>query len=295
MMRVRKTLRKEVLVFNHTFRCFSSTSKTIKPSYVNIDPSLHSKEEQTEYFEPYAKESVAKRNVILHAIPKGNFQYGYAATFTGKVESYLKYNKIDHRVNETDAFFPQPMNKVPWITYDGIHTADSQLIIQRLNEAFNIDNDAQLTAEQRQISFAFRVAMDRFYFVDIYRRYVSDENIQIYFDTIFPERPQYAQELVPVFQPMACDHLWKQGIRRFDGDTVYKMHVEYIDNVLDYLGNKPFFFGDEISSVDFSIYAQLGSAYSLDFKFPNTTESDGTLHRVDEVLAYICTMETAIA
>eukprot|EP01083_Nonionella_stella_P209943 760548_1 len=150
MLRICATQHKQVSRLGLRCRCFSS-------SYANIDPSLHSKEQQELIFDKYAAESVAKGNVILHTFPKGNFKHGYCATFTGKIESYLKYNKIDHEVNDTTAFFPQPMSKSPWITYDGMHTADSQLIIQRLNESFGIDNDSHLTAEQRQISFAFRL------------------------------------------------------------------------------------------------------------------------------------------
>ena len=52
------------------------------------------------------------------------------------------------------------MYKTPWITYNDIHTSDSQIIIQRLNEEFNIDNDHHLTDKQKDISFIFNVAMD---------------------------------------------------------------------------------------------------------------------------------------
>ena len=263
--------------------------KAIHPSFINIDPSLHNETEQ-KIFERFENESLETNSVILHTFPKDTCKYGYAITFTGKIESYLKYNKIKYVIDDKRGIGkPLPMKKLPWITYNQIHTADSQLIVERLNEEFDIDNDQHLTDKQKDVSFIFNQAMDRFYFVDIYRRYMSDANFRSYVGFINPE---ITEESAKKFKQFVVDQLWSHGIGRFDGDTVYKLHKSYIDSILGHIGDNLFFHGDKISSIDFSIYSQLGSMYSIDLLYPNTV--NGKLHRAEEVTNYLERFEKAI-
>ena len=96
------------------------------------------------------------------------------------------------------------------------------------------------------------------------------------------------------YRQTIVDQLWSQGIGRFDGDTVYKLYVSYIDSILNYIDNNLFFHGDKISSIDFSIYSQLGSIYSIDLSYPNTINYDGKLHRTKEVIQYLERFEKKI-
>eukprot|EP01084_Bolivina_argentea_P037637 69604_1 len=270
----------------------ASTQRTL-PAFANIDKASHSAEEQA-VLNRFEHESVDK--VILHTLPKGICKYGYCTTFAGKIESYLKYNKINYSVDDKmEILLPLPISKTPWITYTGIHTADSQIIIERLNEELNIDNDKHLTTEQRAISFAFRTTMDVLYFVDIYRRYknTKENNIK-YMSHVFPENEEMAIAISDKFQEYVLAQLFSQGIGRFDGDYVYKLYVSQIDSVLNYMDNGPFFFGDKISSVDFAIYSQFGSIYSIDLLYPNTVKFDGKLHRTPEVVEYLQRFEQEI-
>ena len=47
-------------------------------------------------------------------------------------------------------------SKIPWMTYNGIDVADSQLCIKYLNKELGIDLNKHLTAEQRGAAQAFR-------------------------------------------------------------------------------------------------------------------------------------------
>ena len=276
--------------------------------FANIDPNLHNKEERG-ILEKISKESLTnlKNVVILHTCPQGTLKYGYAATFTGKVESYLQYNSIPYTLDTSLSVVGLPMSKIPWITLNGIHTADSEIIIQRLNYEYNIDNDSHLTPKQRAISGVYNESMDRLYFIDIYRRYMDDENCEKYFDAIFKDNKTQSDEARKGWQTMMRDQLWSQGIGRFNGDVVYDKLSKYIDGVLDYMimnhnnsdndtgyGTSKYFFGnDRLSSIDFSLYGQFGSMYSLpQLKFVNLSSEyenkyQNILPRKKEMMRYI--------
>ena len=137
--------------------------------------------------------------------------------------------------------------------------------------------------------------MNRLYFIDSYRRYMSEENCTCYFnDYMFPNNPEIAEALRPIYSKTMIDQLWSHEIGRFDGDTVYKLYKSYIDSVLNYIDNNLFFHGDKISNVDFAVYGLLGSIYSIDLSYPNTIDYDGKLHRGEEVIQYLERFEEAI-
>ena len=294
--------------------------------FANINAALHKQEERL-ILEKMGSYSLArkKNTVILHTSTKGSLKYGYGATFTGKVESYLQYNSIPYIVDATSRLMPLPMHKSPWITLNGVHTADSQMIIERLNYEFNINNDSHLTTLQQAISGIYNEAMDRLYFIDIYRRYMDDENCTNYVlavlqgeslessknkDELLDESMacekkekesmlmNEAENIKKQLQPYVKDQLWSQGIGRFnDGDIVYDKLCNYVNGVLDYMkcndNSKFFFANDRLSCIDFAIYSQFGSMYSLpQLKFVNLSPQyeekyQYKLPRKEEMMRYI--------
>ena len=281
------------------------SSLPLLPTFNNVDVSLHDPA-QRKQLEEWTKYSKKTGKVLLHSVNKvknDKYSYGYPASFTGKVESYLRYNGIPYElITNSSVQFALPARKIPWITYNNMHTSDSTIILQRLNSELNIDNDSHLTPKQRGISIAFNRAMDNFYWIDIYRRYMSEKNFKLYCKYGFHFDPDIETERYEQYKERLhkklVDQLNKQGMGRFDGNTVYYKACKMIDSVLDFKGDNKFFFGnDKMSEIDFSLYSQLGSMYSLPetMLYPNVSDNvSGKLPRKNEVLKYLNDMENVL-
>eukprot|EP01084_Bolivina_argentea_P284786 488164_1 len=272
-------------------------------AYSNIKIELHEEAEQKELKNAIEYTNFNKDILLLHTVPRGTFQYGFATPYAGKIEAYLKHNKIKYE-NRPTLIFAKPMHKLPWITLNGIQTCDSQLIIERLNDELNIDNDTILSNEQKYISHAFRMQLDIFYWIESYRRYHTRDNTVKYYKAILPEFDDVTigglvdNLRTNVFKPAVI----QQGMGRFDGEYVYKMLERQIDSILGYIDNKQFFHGDKITSIDFSIYGLLSSAYSAsDLLFPLEADVDENkivkgckLPKEKEVIEYILRVENEV-
>ena len=103
------------LSMSNTAKRYLSTAVKIQPisSALNVNPSLHPPAEQ-EIFRKFANRSIEENIVILHTCARGTCEYGYAASFTGNVLAYLKYNKIKHELDELPQLSPLPMQKTPF-------------------------------------------------------------------------------------------------------------------------------------------------------------------------------------
>eukprot|EP00485_Elphidium_margaritaceum_P020121 CAMPEP_0202725338 /NCGR_PEP_ID=MMETSP1385-20130828/181166_1 /ASSEMBLY_ACC=CAM_ASM_000861 /TAXON_ID=933848 /ORGANISM="Elphidium margaritaceum" /LENGTH=274 /DNA_ID=CAMNT_0049391351 /DNA_START=128 /DNA_END=949 /DNA_ORIENTATION=- len=257
-------------------------------SFANVDLSLHTEDEKA-LLDKWAQQSIEEGCVVLHVPPKGAWKHGNSSPSCAKLQAYLNYNKISYIEDSSLQLLPLPIHKVPWITYNGIHTADSQVIVERLNHELNIDNDQHLNAQQRRLSHAYRAVLDQFYWNEVFRRYKSDEGRLKYFQRVFVHfGDEVAKQAESQFGPLLSEQLYQQGTGRYDGDTLYASHIAYMDNILGAIGESTFFHGEKISTIDFAIYGFFSSMCGIaDSPFPDTKRYDGKLHRMDEALKYV--------
>eukprot|EP01083_Nonionella_stella_P012380 35141_1 len=290
------------------FRYFSAKATRPTPN----DQNPHTANEQALLGEFAAQSLRQKDMVIVHGFSRYTDaslsyawkQYGYdeltdvllpshyksttASPFITRMEAYLKYNKIDYAFDDSLSVILKPMHKIPWITFQGQHTADTQVVIQHvLDPAFNIDNDSHLDSAQRAVSVAFRLALDKqMYWYEMYRRYLDPDHLHHYFQSVFYQHPA-ADAYKGTFGSLISNQLQQQGTGRYDGDTVYLMMKELIDGIVAYIGDKPFFFGDTITSIDLVCYGHLTSAYALPFPYPFCKEHNGELPHRDFIIDYV--------
>ena len=55
-----------------------------------------------------------------------------------------------------------PKSKIPWIEYNGVTMGDSQLIINFLNDKFNVNLNKGLSKEQRAVAWAIQKWIEEF-------------------------------------------------------------------------------------------------------------------------------------
>ena len=171
-----------------------------------------------------------------------------ASPFCVKVESFLRLAKIDY---ENMRFSMQnmkasPKGKMPYIELEnGEKIGDSNLIIAKLSEQYNIDLDASLSDEQRAISTAFRRMLDEnTYWVALYSRWLDEPGWTIISNLFFGRLPPIIRQIAKSAQLRnAKNRLNGHGMGKHSKEEIYSIGCHDIKSLSDFLGNKDFFFG----------------------------------------------------
>lgn len=159
-----------------------------------------------------------------------------------------------------------PKGKVPYIIEeDGSRIGDSTLIIEYLTAKHGKDLDAVLTQEQRAISLAFRRMMkENLYWVIVYSRYKDEGNWVRYRQMIMasslrgvPEEQR--RDIADAFRKVILDQLHGHGMGRHTQEEAYSIGIADLRAISDYLGDKPFFMGEQLTTVDATLYATLAN------------------------------------
>eukprot|EP01084_Bolivina_argentea_P147461 257989_1 len=214
--------------------------------------------------------SKAKKKVILHvfkthvAFPMSNISPACA-----KLIAYLEYNKIEY-IEEYEMPMHPKTHKSPWITWKNDHIPDSNMIIQYFtNDSFlnrpNMDN--HLNKLQKSILFAYRAMIeDCLYYIMVYRRWLDKDNVDKYLDLFLPRNLQ-RKFIQPMIVKQVKRQVWEQGTSRLPPKEIYERGVNCIESIINYMSDKNFFFGDKITTLDLSIYGQIGSMYQMEMKW----------------------------
>ncbi|XP_067121387.1 failed axon connections homolog isoform X1 [Centruroides vittatus] len=192
--------------------------------------------------------------VILHHFSR-SVGIPSLSPFVLKLETYLRMAKIPYE-NDFSGSSTGPKGKVPYITLNGMEMGDSQLIIEFLNEKYNINLSSNLSNEQKAIARALRImAEDHFFWCLILYRWFFDDDCNVIKATTwsFPLRLL----LVPIIRRILKRQSWNQGIGRHTDTEVMDMARNDILALSVYLGNKKFFMGNEPSEVDCALFGFL--------------------------------------
>eukprot|EP00485_Elphidium_margaritaceum_P012968 CAMPEP_0202706440 /NCGR_PEP_ID=MMETSP1385-20130828/18865_1 /ASSEMBLY_ACC=CAM_ASM_000861 /TAXON_ID=933848 /ORGANISM="Elphidium margaritaceum" /LENGTH=208 /DNA_ID=CAMNT_0049364907 /DNA_START=138 /DNA_END=764 /DNA_ORIENTATION=+ len=186
--------------------------------------------------------------------------------------------------------------KTPWITFKKKHIADSNLIIEWLSkqpEFSRANMDAHLNKRELSMLRAYKsMVEDGLYFVIVWRRMCADDNIYKYValgsgGKISAWKVRLYLDLY--FAKHEKSKMWAQGIARFDDKEIYRKGEEYVQNVVDFVGDKKFAFGNKLTSLDLTIYGHIGTMYQLSTvltwnngqPMPFKTEINGYMKRIE--------------
>ena len=235
----------------------------------------------------YLEESRHCSTILLHGPPKvPQFNCLSLSPFTAKLQSFFSFYNIDYQTRFGFGLRSTQHNKTPFISYKGKEYGDSQLIIDMICNERNIDIDKELNQRQKAISFAFRIATQELYWIEMYRRF-HDENYYNYLSTFIPN-----QQMIEIIKDKIKTQLYQQGTGRYDDDTVYKMYKQHVEGIIEYMDGNNFFFGDKITSIDFTIYGILSGMYSLSQISWGNQQNNLILK--DQVTHYINRFEVAV-
>lgn len=191
-----------------------------------------------------------------------------------------------------------PNKKVPWIHWekvnDGQPMGDSTLIMNelvRLDPA-TYDLDAHLTTEQKAIATAFKTMLEEAtYFTGILQsRWIAQEQCDAFTrDLYFASVPSLIRGMVTrMIRSVIVRNAQGHGTANVLNEAqIFEKFQMELDAVAEYLGEKPYFMGDQVSSVDATVFAYLAVLVQGEW---NHQANLATRNR-ENVMAYLARMQ----
>ncbi|XP_072385096.1 failed axon connections isoform X2 [Diabrotica undecimpunctata] len=189
-----------------------------------------------------------------------------------KVETWLrlagvKYENVDHKMK-----YRSKKGQLPFIELNGEEIADSAIIIKDLSQKFGHDLDACLTAEQRNLAHATISMIENHlaWVVMWWRTKYPDQvlkgykvNLQHALGTRIPNG------ILNFFFKFAFGRkgtkkVKAQGMGVHSADEINEFGQEDLKVLSEMLADKPFFFGDEPTTLDVVVFAHLAQIYFID-------------------------------
>ena len=200
--------------------------------------------------------------------------YGYVpawglpciSPFVTKVVNYMTMTGIPHEVKPQDLSrlgTDSPTAKLPYIIDDdGTQVTDSTRIVQYLQDKFGDKLDSHLSASDKAVGLAFQRMVEEYTYWSgvIEPRWPTVEKFKIYVPYItggpgLDELPQEVQDALLAFREKIHDQHLKHGMGLRTHEDIVKCLAEDFDALSDFLGDKPFFLGEEPTSYDATIYS----------------------------------------
>ena len=180
--------------------------------------------------------------------------------FCLKVDAYLRAAGIPFEVVPGfNNLRRAPKGKLPFIEDDGKIIGDSTFILSHLKEKYGDALDAGLTAEQKGTAHAFIKMLDEnFYWCVVHSRWIDDAVWPHIRDLFFSAMPAPVRwVLPPLIRRGVAKTLHEQGIGRHSPAEILEIARRDLRALSDFLSDKPFFFGSQVTTLDAVAFAFL--------------------------------------
>lgn len=178
--------------------------------------------------------------------------------FCCKIETYLRMANIDYTIKPTLPL-GAPKGKLPYIEDSGQALADSRFIIAHLKSSHK-NLDSELNAAELAASLALqRLIEEHLFWIALYSRWqYTDQNWQVNKQAIFGGLPPIIRDIVA--------HGWRKKIKRqilghgtgrHQADEVFALGRQDLDALSASLSDKPYFLGDQPTTLDSSAFGLL--------------------------------------
>ena len=193
--------------------------------------------------------------IRLYQFP-GYWNLPSGSPFCIKLETYLKLTKIPYEIKVTYDPRPAPKGKLPFIKDGDKIIADSSLIIEYLKKTYGDKLDAHLTTEQKSIATTMqRLCEEHLYWLIVYDRWVADSGWKVinpvFFGKLSGPIKWFLPNIIRKKQKKVC---YAQGIGRLTDEERFTLGKQNIDAIVNLLGSKPYFFGDQPTSIDATLW-----------------------------------------
>lgn len=191
------------------------------------------------------------------------------SVFCVKVETYLRMVNLPY---ETRSALPPkgPKSKLPFIEDQGKKIADSRFIIEYLKQSYGVDPDKELNAQERAIANAMqRMIEDDLYWVVLYSRFVMLEGWEENKRAIFHGLPPIIRDMVALLVRRRIQRdLYGQGMGRHNKEEIFELGRTDLTAVSDFLADKPFFMGEQPTTLDATAFGFLVNVLGCPIESP---------------------------
>lgn len=190
--------------------------------------------------------------------------------FCLKLDAFLRMTGIEHESITAATPFGGPKKKAPWIEYKGRIIGDSTLIVDFLKAEYGVDPDAHLDARQKATSVAIqRLIEENLYWAMVYDRWQRDENWPILKGSVLGDIPAPVRSmLAPYARYSVKKQLAGHGLGLHDPEDIEAIARKDIDALAALLGDGPWFFGEQASMADATVYSLLANILWVKFSSP---------------------------
>ena len=178
-------------------------------------------------------------------------------TFTGQ---QFEYKNQDLAALDHDA----PFGKLPYIVDDdGTKVGDSSRIIEYLKATYGdpLDGDQDKVEAATALAFQRLVEEQTYWSGVIQPRWRYPEGYEVYIPYIVGDAPREPGSALHTFLWSFRDRILEgfngQGMGRRPDDEVLAFLKTDVDALSDFLGDRPYFMGDKLRSVDATIYSTI--------------------------------------
>lgn len=176
-----------------------------------------------------------------------------------KLITWLKMYGVPHTMVVANDPRKGPKGKCPWVEFDGVTMGDSELILERLKTRVDRDLDSNLTAEQKAVALSVRRMLDEHYHQAWeHQLFIDDagwQRGQEFFNAALP--PGVRVIVRNLIRRDLRKQLHARGVGRHSGEDIIRMGIADLDAVSALLGDRPYFFGDEPTDIDATVFAFL--------------------------------------
>lgn len=184
-----------------------------------------------------------------------------ASPFCLKMETWLRMADIPYENRFVMDPRKSPKGKFPFIKIDGFSVADSELIIEYLKDKFGDVLDKHTHAEQRaQALFLESVFSERLYWYMLYSRWQDDAGWAHVKDAFFTRLPFFSKLFVPnMVRKATIKSINVQGTGKHSRKEILHLACKTLDAIAITLGDKAYFSGAELTSVDATAFGFLAN------------------------------------
>ncbi|WP_028388048.1 glutathione S-transferase family protein [Legionella fairfieldensis] len=198
--------------------------------------------------------------ITLYQFP-GIWGLPNASPFCLKIETYLRMIEMPYEIRFVSNPGKAPKGKLPFIKIDEKTLSDSELIIDYLKGKFGDPLDKNLNKEQKALSVLLdNTFSERIYWILIYMRWQNEVNWLQVKNAFFNKLSCFAKLFISRrVRKQILQALYAQGTGRHSYEEVLQMGYKTLDSIAEFLGEKKYFQGDEITSIDATAFAFLAN------------------------------------
>lgn len=188
--------------------------------------------------------------------------------FVSKVHAFMTMHSIEFEViADASALGKAPKKKFPVINDAGTIVADSSTILKYLSNKHSIDMDAWLSDEHRASAYLIAKSLEEnLYWCLVHSRWINEDSWPIIKRQFFDDMPFPLNKIVPAIARSGTrKRINGHGMGAHSNAEILEITRETLNSISTLLGNKKFFFGDTLSTLDLVILAQVGAFTLSDF------------------------------